>query len=184
LHHKKDHFGNDILDEFGNKIPADFVSTGNNHHVAIYRDKDGKLQDQIVSFFEAVNRRKMELSIIDKIYNSHLGWEFLFTMKQNEMFIFPNEKTAFNPSQIDLSDENNYAEISPNLFRVQKLSRVSYGNSVVREYVFRHHLETTVHEMNTLKDITFKNIKSLPYLQNIIKVRINHLGKIVKVGEY
>src|SRR5690606_39426646 len=45
-HYKKDHFGNDILDENGNKIPADFVSTGNNHHVAIYKepefDKNGQ----------------------------------------------------------------------------------------------------------------------------------------------
>jgi len=35
-----------------------------------------------------------------------------------------------------------------------------------------------------LKDITFKNIKSLQYLENVVKVRINHLGKIVQVGEW
>jgi CRISPR-associated endonuclease Csn1 len=184
LHYKKDHFGNEILDTNGDRIPADFVSTGNNHHVAIYKDKRGKLQDHIVSFFEAVTRKKMGLPIIDKSFNTHLGWQFLFTMKQNEMFVFPNEKTAFNPNQIDLKDENQYDDISINLYRVQKLSRVSYGNSVVREYVFRHHLETTVNDISSLKDITFKNVKSLPRLQNVVKVRINHLGKIVKVGEY
>jgi CRISPR-associated endonuclease Csn1 len=40
LHHKKDHFGKDILDSEGKRIPVDFVSTGNNHHVAIYREAD------------------------------------------------------------------------------------------------------------------------------------------------
>jgi CRISPR-associated endonuclease Csn1 len=38
LHYKKDHLGNYILDKAGNKIPVDFVSTGNNHHVAIYTE--------------------------------------------------------------------------------------------------------------------------------------------------
>ena len=184
LHFKKDHFGNEILDNDSQKIPVDFVSTGNNHHVAIYIDKDGNLQDQIVSFFEAVARnKKEELSIIDKSFNAHLGWRFLFTMKKNELFVFPNEEMGFNPSQIDLKDESNYKKINPNLFRLQKLFR-SYGNKVEREYVFRHHLETTVNETSTLKDITFKKIKSLTHLQNIVKVRINHIGKIVKVGEY
>jgi CRISPR-associated endonuclease Csn1 len=105
-------------------------------------------------------------------------------MKQNEMFVFPNEQTDFNPSEIDLLDPKNKKWISPNLFRVQKLSKVTYGNSAVREYVFRHHLETNVEEKKELKEIVYKNIKSLGYFENVIKVRINHLGDIVGVGEY
>ena len=81
-------------------------------------------------------------------------------------------------------DPKNKKKISPNLFRVQKLSKVEYGNSAVREYVFRHHLETNVEEKKELKEITFKNIKSLGYFENIIKVRLNHLGDIVKIGEH
>ena len=54
----------------------------------------------------------------------------------------------------------------------------------MREYVFRHHLETSVDEKKELKDVTFRNIKSLPYFENSIKVRINHIGQIIKVGEY
>ena len=184
LHYKKDHFGNEILDKCGQKIPVDFVRTGNNHHVAIYRDSEGKLQDQVVSFFEAVARRNDGIPVIDKSFNKDKGWQFLFTMKQNEMFVFPNLEADFNPAEIDLEDTTNYARISQNLFRLQKLSRVSYGNSVSREYVFRHHLETTVQETKELKDRAYKKIKSLTYLYNIIKVRINHLGQIVKVGEY
>jgi CRISPR-associated endonuclease Csn1 len=184
LHYKKDHFGKLILDENGKKIPTYFVSTGNNHHVAVYRDEKGNLQENVVSFFEAVERVNQELPIIDKSYKQDEGWQFLFTMKQNELFVFPNEQTGFNPAEIDLLDPKNKKEISPNLFRVQKFSKVVYGNSAVRDYVFRHHLETTVDDKKDLQNITYKSIKSLGYFEGIIKVRTNHLGDIIGVGEY
>ena len=184
LHFKKDHLGKELLDKHGELIPVDFVSTGNNHHVAIYKDLEGNLQDNIVSFFEAMNRKNAGISVIDQSYNAHLGWQFLFTMKQNEMFIFPNDEMDYNLTTINFKNPSIHNMISPNLYRVQKLSRVSYGNNVVREYVFRHHLDTTTNEFTQMKNISFKNIKSLSYLKNIIKVRVNHLGQIVKVGEY
>src|SRR5690606_9468489 len=162
----------------GNRIPVDFVSTGNNHHVAIYRDTDGNLQDKVASLFEVVETANQNIPIIDKTFNAHLGWQFLFTMKQNEYLVFPNEQTAINRNEIDLLDRKNYKTISPNLFRVQKFSKVMYGNSAVREYVFRHHLETNVDEKKELKEFAFKNIKSLGYFENIVKVRINHIGEI------
>lgn len=79
---------------------------------------------------------------------------------------------------------DNYALISPNLFRVQTMSRVMYGNQVVRDYKFRHHLETTVKDYKELKDITYKQYKSLDFANQIVKVRIDHIGQIVHVGEY
>jgi CRISPR-associated endonuclease Csn1 len=87
LHTKKDHFGNEILDENAKPIPVDFVSTGNNHHVAIYRDEKGNLQEEVVSFYDAVVRKNLDLSVINKTHEK--GWDFLFTMKQNEYFVFP-----------------------------------------------------------------------------------------------
>ena len=175
LHYKKDHFGNPILDKEGNKIPVDFVSTGNNHHVAIYRDENGNLQEKVFSLFEVVTRVNLELPIIDKTFNQELGWQFLFSMKQNELFVFPNEKTGFNPAEIDLLDSKNRKDISPNLFRVQKATN--------GDYWFRHHLETTVDVKSELKEVTFKRC-SLVGIKGIIKVRTNHLGDIVGVGEY
>lgn len=184
LHHKIDHLGDNILDENGKKIPSSFVSTGNNHHVAVYRDADGNLQDRIITLFEAVQLQNIGEPIIDKTHNQGLGWKFLFTMKQNEMFVFPNEKTGFNPKEINLLDFKNRELISPNLFRVQKLSKVTYGNSAVRDFVFRHHLETSVEDKKELAGVTYKQLKSLPHLEHIVKVRINHTGEIVSVGEY
>ncbi|MPV85450.1 type II CRISPR RNA-guided endonuclease Cas9 [Ostreibacterium oceani] len=176
LHTKKDHLGNEILDTNGKPIPVDYVSTGNNHHVAIYRDADGKLQEQVVSFYEAVARVQQDLPIIDKAYNTDLGWEFLFTMKQNEMFIFPSEKDNFNPAHIDLMDVHNAALISKHLFRVQKIA--------TKNYFFRHHLETTVENHKELNGIAYKSQLGLSAIEGIIKVRLNHLGKIVQIGEY
>lgn len=182
LHTKKDHLGKDILDVNGNKLPVDFVSTGNNHHVAIYRNEEGILQDNVVSFYETVERVNQGLPIVNKSYNKEIGWHFLFTMKQNEYFVLSSEN--FNPFEIDLLNPKNNKLISPNLFRVQKFSKVSYGNSAVRDYVFRHHLETSVDDKKELKEIAYKSIKSLPFFEKIVKVRINHIGQIVKVGEY
>ena len=70
------------------------------------------------------------------------------------------------------------------MFRVQKISKVLAGNSYVRDFVFRHHLETQVKEEKLLKSITYFQLKSLLGLKDIVKVRINHIGKIVHVGEY
>jgi CRISPR-associated protein Cas9/Csn1, subtype II/NMEMI len=184
LHDKCDKDGKLILDGNDKTQAVDFVSTSNNHHVAVYRDADGNLQENVVSFFEAVTRKNLGQPIIDKEYKVSEGWEFLFSMKQNEYFVFPNEKTGFNPKEIDLLNPNNYAMISPNLFRVQKFSKVVYGNSAVRDYVFRLHLETAINDNKELKDITYKSIKSLPVFNDIVKVRVNHIGKIVSVGEY
>lgn len=193
LHEKRDKEGNFMLDESGNRIPVDFVNTGNNHHVAVYRkpvlDKQGlqklddygdamyEIEERIVSFYEAVARANEGLPIVDKSYKYEEGWKFLFTMKQNEYFVFPNEQTGFNPKEIDLLNPDNYALISPNLFRVQKFS---YKN-----YVFRHHLETSIVDTTTkMRGVTWRDFRSSRGLDAIVKVRVNHIGQIVSIGEY
>ena len=116
----------------------------------------------------------MGYPIIDKDYKQAEGWQFLFSMKQNEYFVFPSD--GFNPSEIDLTDPQNYSLISPNLYRVQKFSE--------GDYFFRHHLETTVETDNALRDITWKRIRSIDGIDGAIKVRVDHIGRIVSVGEY
>lgn len=175
LHDCRDKFGQPVIDEDGNTLPVDFVSTSNNHHVAIFEDANGNLQEHIVSFFEANERVQQGLPIVDKNYNQELGWRFLFTMKRNEYFVFPDEKTGFNPSECDLENPQNAAIISQHLYRVQKLT--------TKDYVFRHHLETNVQEDNRLKDTTWIRITACNNLKGIVKIRINHLGLVVPVGE-
>ena len=179
LHEKHDLNGNTILDKNGQTQPDDFVSLSNNHHVAIYRDANGVLQDTVISFYEATQRKSQGLSVINKDFNHSEGWCFLFSMKQNEYFVFPNEETGFDPTKIDLTDPQNYAQISPNLFRIQKFSKTPN-----RVYVFRHHLETTLNDIEKLREKTWKRINSIESIDGIVKVRINHIGQIVSVGEY
>lgn len=175
LHEKRDKEGLQIVDNEGRNIPVDFVNTGNNHHVAIYKDINGEVQENVVTFYEAVIRASLGLPVIDREYRSSDGWRFLFSMKQNEYFVFPNIKSGFNPEQIDLLNPDNYFLISPNLFRVQKIA--------TKDYVFRHHLETTVVSNNNLKGVTW--LRGGPgLLKDVIKVRINHIGQIVSMGEY
>ena len=205
LHDKRDKDGNLILNEKGNRQPVDFVNTGNNHHVAIYRkpktDKSGcsiidengnppvELDEKIVSFYEATSRAMQHLPIIDKTYRQEDGWQFLFTMKQNEYFVFPrydnDGNMVFNPKEYDeewFKNPDNYSIISPNLFRVQKIA--------TKNYFFRHHLETTVTEQKELKGITYKPQLGLNGISDnngdtaIVKIRINHIGQIVSIGEY
>ncbi len=176
LHTKHDNNGKPILDENGKPLPADFVSTSNNHHVAIYRDADGNLQENVVSFFEAVTRANLGVPIIDKEYKMAEGWQFLFSMKQNEYFVFPNTETGFDPNEINLLNPDNFELISPNLFRVQKIAS--------KNYFFRHHIETTVEVPKELSGITYKSQLGLSGIKGIVKIRINHIGQIVSVGEY
>ncbi len=199
LHDRRDKDGNLIEDENGNTQPVDFVNTGNNHHVAIYRkpklDKNGQfvldekgepqyeLNENIVSFYEATSRAVQGLPIVDKDYRKEEGWQFLFTMKQNEYFVFPRfddqGNMTFNPLDYDeawYKNSKNYSQISPCLFRVQKLSS--------KYYVFRHHLETVVEENNALRGLTWERIQNCDKLGNLLKVRVNHIGMIVSIGEY
>ena len=61
--------------------------------------------------------------------------------------------------------------------KVQKLSN--------KDYNFRHHLETSVSDNeNALRNITWKRINSIQVMEQVIKVRINHLGHIVAIGDY
>lgn len=172
---KKDKDGSYMLDADGNRVPTDYVAPYNNHHIAIYRDSDGNLQERVVSFIEAVSRVNGGYSSVDKDYKKSEGWEFLFSMKKNEFFVFPNEATGFDPQDIDLTDPANYAEISPNLFRVQIIASGDYS--------FRHHLETSVDKNKALRDVTWKRISSTNGLKGMVKVRLDHLGQIVHVGE-
>lgn len=204
LHSKRDKDGNFILSE-GEKLATDFVKPDDNHHIAIYRrplidkdtnmprtDEDGNVQyelmESVVTFFEAAIRANNGDPIIDRTYKQNEGWQFLFSLKINEYFVFPRyepvnengeekQMKTFDPEKVDLLNSDNYSLISPNLFRVQKLSS--------KYYEFRHHLETTVDDSNKeLKDVTWKRCTSFDSVKGIVKVRINHIGQIVSVGEY
>lgn len=163
----------DLVPIHGDK---DYVNLRNNHHIAIYEDSEGNYVERVVSFFEALDRVTHGFKAVDKDWKKDEGYRFVFSMKINEMFVFPNPETGFLPEEVNLLDRKNYSLISPNLFRVQKLSS-GY-------YCFRHHLETELDDTPELRDVTWKRVQSTNNLKGLVKVRINHIGQIVSVGEY
>lgn len=178
----------------GEGKPMGYVKPGNNHHIALYRDKKGIIHESVVSFWHAVERKKYGLPVViesptecfdtlpDNLPESFMAqlpdptWEFVMSLQSNEMFILGMTEEAFN----DAIKENNYTELSKHLYRVQKIAS--------KDYVFRHHLETTVDdiingERNERLSASlgkYIRIRSFNNLQkfNPIKLIISNLGTI------
>ncbi len=168
-----------------------FVKPGNNHHVAIYEDEKGKWQEHIVTFWHAVERKKYGIptiittpaevrsNVTDKMPESFqeqlpksATWQFKFSMQQNEMFILGMNEELYQEAMRN----NDYAMLGKHLYRVQKLA--------TGDFVFRHHLETTVddksataREMGKLKRLSLKTLKE----NNPHKVHISVIGKITEI---
>ena len=150
----------------------DFVASGSNHHLAIYENEEGRFSE-IVPFWVAVERKKQGSALIDKTPKD--GSRFVGSYQINDMYVFD-----LDPKEIDFNDPKNAALISKYLYRVQKLSKKNTGSI---DIVFRHHLATQLKDTAVEKEIReFINVQSLGGLTGI-KVIVNKLGKIVKVGE-
>lgn len=170
IHKKHNNKGELLLDKDGKVQSADYVRTNNNHHVAIYEDAQHELHEVVVSFFDAVDRVIQGNPVIDMTYNADKGWRFLFSLQQNDCFVFPDEATGFNPADIDLTAKDNYALISPHLFKVQAISE--------GDYRFRHQYDATKNNNAKLKNMTWKRIRVINDLKGAVKVRITKIGHI------
>lgn len=170
IHKKRNNKGKLLLDKNNKVQSSDYVMTNNNHHVAIYEDEQHELHEVVVSFFDAVERANQGHPIINKTYNVEKGWRFLFSLQRNECFVFPDEETAFNPSVIDLTAKDNYAMISPHIFKVQSLSE--------GDYRFRHHYDATKSTNSNLKNVTWKRVRNPNGLKGVVKIRITKIGHI------
>lgn len=147
------------VDENGK--PKDFVHTRNNHHIAIYEDEKGNRYEKVVTFWEAIERKQQGIPLIDK--NPGVEHKFITSMQINDLFVF-----NLDPLEIDFYKEDNWPIISKNLYRVQKLTN--------RDYVFRHHLETTLKNDSAM--IRIQDIKKM----NGVKVVLDHFGRVIQIG--
>lgn len=181
-------------DENGKEIG--FVVMGNNHHIGIYEDKDGKLVQHSCTFWHAVERKKYNIPAVIKnsseVWNQLLDKElpesFLnklpadklnlkFSMQQNEMFILGLSQEEFEKAV----KNNDKSLLSKHLYLVWSITD--------GDYFFRHHLETKNTELkktNGAKESKRYFRLSLKGLNDLtpVKVRLNHLGEITKFGEY
>ncbi len=182
---KKDRNGKDI----------GFVLTGNNHHIAIYEDKDNKLVQHSCTFWHAVERKKYNIPTVIKnsseVWNQLLHKElpgtFLdklpadklnlkFSMQQNEMFILGLPQEEFDEAIAN----NDKSLLSKHLYLVWSIAE--------GDYWFRHHLETKNTELKKTEGAKeskrYYRLSSKGFIDlNPIKVRLSHLGEITKIGE-
>lgn len=131
--------------------PIGYAKKGNNHHIAIYRDKEGNYQEMVVSFWDAVERKRAGVPVVitnpravwdglmDKELSQefleklpHDDWQYVLSMQENEMFVLGMEEDEFN----DAIERQDTATLNKHLYRVQK------GSS--KFYCFRYHTETSV----------------------------------------
>ncbi len=174
----------------------DFVSTSNNHHIAIYKDDDGNLYENPVTFWDAFERKKAGLPVVIKdpkqVWTTILengfenqavlsklpneNWHYFTSMQQNELFVFGIDKEELTASHLTNK------LLSKHLYRVQKIAE-SY-------YSFRHHLETKVDdkydgvkkESLSIELGKYKRITSLTNMTGT-KIKVDNLGRIVAIGE-
>lgn len=147
--------------------PQDFVYTRNNHHMAFFEDPQGNRTFEIVSFFEAMERKLRGEPVIQTATTDDRV--FQFSLMINDYWLFPSDD--FDPWETDLNDRSNYPLISNHLFRVQKMS----GNAPSRiDVFFRHHLETTLDRETAF---SYRRVSSMGKLTGR-KVFISRLGTI------
>lgn len=144
--------------------PIDYVKGGSNHHIAIYEDLNGERYEEVVSFFEAFERKRNNEAVIRREHP--LGNKLITSLQQNEMFVF-------GISEIELKEliaKRNYSVISKYLYRVQKIAS--------KDYTFRHHLETKLNDdKNSREQKKYLRITSLKNFSGI-KLRVNQLNTI------
>ena len=168
--------------------PIGFVKPGNNHHIAIYRDKEGHFKEHTVTFWHAVERKKYGLPVIienpsdvwDSIMDKQLpesfleqipdvNWTFEVSLQQNEMFVLGMEDETFE----DAMRNKDYTMISKYLYRVQSVSE--------SDYWFRLHVETQNDKTSSAKLAgKYHRVKSLKafYELHPHKMHVSVIGRI------
>ena len=152
------------------KSENQYVNPRNNHHVVIYKDENGDLNERIVTLWEAVERAVKKLPVYclpEPITGEPRPVEIITTLEKNDMFILGLSDDEFNDNINDNKFLNKY------LFRVQKFTQ--------KDYYFRHHLASTINNANEKIQInSFGNGKNGWLTQNPIKIKVNLLGEIKK----
>ncbi len=139
-----------------------FVDPQSNHHVLIYKDEQGNLKEEVVTFWTVVERKRTGQSVYQLPID---GKEMVTTLHINDMFLLGLSEDEINWENPD------YEVLKEHLYRVQKLTS--------GDYFFRKH------KSSTITDDDYKQIRGLREGKtgwltfNPIKVKISVSGKII-----
>lgn len=140
-----------------------WVETDTNHHIAIYADENGNIEGRTVSLFEASQRMKAKLPVVDKDYKPNM--EFVMSLQKNEMIFTGNIPEGFNPF-----DKKTYKIVSNQIFRTQK-----YDQNL--SIVFRKHTVTATANTDN-RGVMRKNPNTLLLDANATKITVDPIGFI------
>ncbi len=148
-----------------------FVNPRNNNHVLVYERLDGKYEKDVVSFWEAVERKKQKLNTILLPEN---GKRIIQTFSEDEMFVLFRHEDEIEWENLK------YSDISENLYKVQKIAGADY----FMEICFRKHTDSREDkaakaDYRYIKG--FGNGKTGWFTFNPIKVKVSVSGKIKKL---
>jgi CRISPR-associated endonuclease Csn1 len=137
-----------------------YVNPRNNHHVLIYKNDQGVVDENVVTFWEAVERKRQRVPVFNPPVNCQ---EPIYYFTSNASFIVGLSKNEFELNR------NNFALLSKYTYRIQKFSS--------KDYFFRLSSESTIERDDApyLHRISLKALKAA----KIAPVRINAIGEII-----
>ncbi|WP_394747084.1 type II CRISPR RNA-guided endonuclease Cas9 [Spongiimicrobium salis] len=145
-----------------------WVNPRNNHHVLIYRGTNGKLKEEVVTFWTVVERKRTG----GNIYKLPLdGKEIVSALHINDMFLLGLHEDEINWKK------PNFSVLREHLYRVQKLSS--------KFYEFRLNTEASIQknfQPHYVRIQSFGEGKTGWLTFNPIKVYISVTGEITKIS--
>lgn len=176
---KKDAGGKDI----------GFVKPGNNHHIAFYRDANGKVFEHVCTFWQAVERKKFGFPAVirdvNQLWSRVLSSDFPKTfvdklppdnsifvdsLQQNDLFVLGLASEQVN----DLLSINDRDSLFKHVYRVQKIAESNY--------MFRHQYETQINDSAEAKLAKrFIRVRSISAFEALgpVRLRVDVLGNYV-----
>lgn len=170
--------------------PLAFAEPDGNHHVAFYKGQDGQIEENIVTKWQAVQRKLHNIPVI--IENPTATWSELMErsyVPEEILQTLPKDQSSFllsmqigealvmgmeDEDYLRAIEENDMHTLAAHLYFVQNISSNNYR--------LRRHVESSfdVTDMNK-KDGRFLNIASLTALLNYNphKVKVTVLGEIL-----
>ena len=140
-----------------------WVNPRNNHHVLIYKDEKGNLNEEVVTFWTVVERKRTGQSVYQLPID---GKEIVTTLHINDMFLLGLSEDEINWENPD------YKVLKEHLYRVQKFTS--------GDYYFRKALTSSIQNPEEKQQInSFGFGKNGWSTHNPIKVKISVSGKII-----
>lgn len=142
-----------------------YVDPQNNHHVLIYKDAQGNLKEDVVTFWTVVERKRKGFPVYQLPPD---GSEIITTLQINDMFLL-----GLDEEEIDW-ERPNTTLLKEHLFRVQKFTS--------GDYYFRINKTASINNANEKQQInSFGYGKNGWATHNPIKVKISVSGKIERI---